>query len=147
MLVYQRVNPKIFKKLPAPNPRTARKGKRTRHFLALSAWLEIFGSRTPTATALWLFCNGLLTGSYLMTLIHDEVCPVTMSACKGFMRASACAYAIYIYRHTYTYIYICVYMCMRKISVCLPVCVCVCVSEPRRTHIRIRKWYNCVCVL
>ena len=24
MLVYQRVNPKIFKKLPAPNPRTAR---------------------------------------------------------------------------------------------------------------------------
>ena len=35
--------------------------------------LEIFGSRTPTATALWVFCNGLLTGSYLMTLIHDEV--------------------------------------------------------------------------
>ena len=69
-----------------------------------------------------------------MTLIHDEVHVPFNYVRMQRIYARECESVCNIY------IYVCICVCVKLV-------LCVCVSEPRRTHIRIRKWYNCVCVV
>jgi len=122
--------PKDFQEVASSKSQDCTKRKTKKAFFCAQRMLEIFGSRTPTATALWAFCNGLLTGSYLMTLIHDEVyVPFNYVRMQRiYARECVCVCNVMQYIYMCVRVCVCVCVCVKLVS------VCVCLNLGARTY-------------